>query len=104
MRVLCDGNEIQEVKPVDFFTKITPFRYTHGFTNAELPFYTWAITSSKIQPSGSLNASRIRNLQAEIGIFPLPLGTTYTYDITIYAESINFFIVASGTGASKYVL
>jgi len=104
IRILCDGNEIQEAKPTDFFTKINPFRYTSGFTNAELPFYTWAVTSSKTQPSGSLNASRIRNLQAEIDFFPLPTGTTYTYNLTIYVESINFFIVASGSGAPKYVL
>jgi hypothetical protein len=104
VRVLCDGNEIQEAKAVDFFTKITPFRYTAGFTNAELPFYTWAVTSSKTQPSGSLNASRVRNLQVEIDFFPLPVGTTYTYDLGIYVESINFFIVASGSGAPKYVL
>lgn len=104
LRVLCDGNEIQEAKPVDFFTKINPFRYTSGFTRGELPFYTWAVTSSKTQPSGSLNASRIRNLQVEIDFFPLPGGTTYTYDLEIYVESINFFIVASGSGAPKYVL
>jgi hypothetical protein len=36
--------------------------------------------------------------------FPLPSGTTYTYDLEIYAESVNFFIVASGSGAPKYVL
>ena len=104
LRILCDGNEIQEAKPVDFFTKINPFRYTTGYTRGELPFYTWSVTSSKTQPSGSLNASRVRNLQAEIDVFPLPPGTTYTYDIDIYVESINFFIVASGSGAAKYVL
>jgi hypothetical protein len=104
IRVICDGNEIQEQKPTDFFTKIAPFRYTTGFTNAELPFYTWAISSSKLQPSGSLNASRVRNLQVELGLWPLPPNTNYTYDVTIYAESLNFFIVASGSGAPKYVL
>jgi hypothetical protein len=104
LRVLVDGNEIQEVKPVDFFTKINPFRYTTGFTNAELPFYTWAITSSKTQPSGALNASRVRNLQVELNVYPLPTNTTYTYDVTIYAESLNFFIVSSGSGGAKYVL
>lgn len=104
IRVLCDGNEIQEAKSTDFFTKINPYRYTSGFTRAELPFYTWAVTSSKTQPSGSLNASRVRNLQVEIDFYPLPSGTTYTYDLNIYAESINFFYVASGSGAPKYVL
>jgi hypothetical protein len=104
IRVLVDGTEVQQVKPIDFFTKINPFRYTTGFTNAELPFYTWAITSSKTQPSGSLNASRIRNLQVELGLFPLPVNTTYTYDVMVYAECLNFFIVASGSGALKYAL
>jgi hypothetical protein len=104
IRVLCDGYEIQEAKHIDFFTKINPFRYTSGYTRAELPFYTWAVTSSKTQPSGSLNASRVKNLQVEMDFFPLPSGTTYTYDLEIYAESVNFFIVASGSGAPKYVL
>jgi hypothetical protein len=104
VRILCDGNEIQEQKPIDFFTKISPFRYTSGITNAEIPIYTWAITSSKIQPSGSLNASRIKNLQAEIEFYTLPLGTNYTYNLTIYAESINFLVIASGSGAPKYAL
>jgi hypothetical protein len=104
IRILCDGNEIQEQKPTDFFTKIAPFRYTSGITNAEIPIYTWAITSSKIQPSGSLNASRVKNLQAEIEFFTLPLGTNYTYNLTIYVESINFLVIASGSGAPKYAL
>jgi len=104
IRILCDGNEIQEVKPIDFFSKITPFRYTSGFTNAELPIYTWALTSSKTQPSGSLNASRVRNLQLELDVFPLPAGTSYTYTVNLYVESLNFFVIASGSGAPKYVL
>jgi hypothetical protein len=102
IRILCDGNEIQEQKPTDFFTKISPFRYTSGITNGEIPIYTWAITSSKIQPSGSLNASLVKNLQAEIEFHPLPLGTNYTYNLTIYVESINFLVIASGSGAPKY--
>jgi hypothetical protein len=104
VRILCDGNEIQEQKPTDFFTKISPFRYTSGITNAEIPIYTWAITSSKIQPSGSLNASRVKNLQAEIEFYALPLGTNYTYNLTIYVESINFLVIASGSGAPKYAV
>lgn len=104
LRILCDGNEIQEIKPIDFFTKISPYRYTTGFTAAELPIYTWAITSSKIQPSGSINTSRIRNFQVELDVYPLPAGTTYTYNLMLYVESINFFIVASGSGGKKYVL
>jgi Major capsid protein N-terminus/Large eukaryotic DNA virus major capsid protein len=104
VRILSDGNEIQEVKTIDFFSKITPYRYTSGFTNGELPIYTWALTSSKIQPSGSFNSSRVRNLQMELDVFPLPAGTTYTYSLNLYVESLNFLVIASGSGAPKYVL
>lgn len=104
VRILCDGNEIQEQKPTDFFSKINPYRYTAGITNSEIPIYTWALTSSKIQPSGSLNASRVRNLQAELEFYTLPPGTNYTYNLSIYVESINFLVIASGSGAPKYAL
>jgi hypothetical protein len=104
VRILCDGNEIQEQKPIDFFSKINPYRYTSGFTNSEVPIYTWALTSSKIQPSGSLNASRVRNLQGEFEFHTLPPATNYTYNLSIYVESINFLVIASGSGAPKYAL
>lgn len=114
VRILADGNEIQETKPTDFFTKITPFRYATGDTKAELPFYSWALTTSKIQPSGSFNASRVRKLQAEVDVFspptqdafgnPLPQGIAYTYELTFYIESLNFFTVASGSGGKKYMI
>lgn len=102
IRILADGNEIQEQKPTDYFTKISPYRYTSGITNSEIPIYTWAITSSKIQPSGSFNASLVKNLQAEVEFHSLPIGTNYTYNLTIYVESINFLVIASGSGGPKY--
>jgi hypothetical protein len=89
---------------VNFLTKIYPYRYTSGNTNAEIPIYTWAITSSKTQPSGSINASRIKKFQIETRFFQLPVDTNYVYDFTLYVEAINFLVIASGSGAPKYVL
>jgi len=104
VRVLCNGNEIQEQKPIDFLTKIYPYRYTTGSANAEIPIYTWAVTSSKTQPSGSLNASRITNFQLEANFYTLPTNTNYVYELNLYAELINFLVIVSGSGAPKYVL
>lgn len=104
IRVLCDGNEIQEEKPVEFFTKIVPWKYATGFPKTIVPIYNFALTSPTAQPSGSINASRIRNFQVEVDVYPLPPGTTYTYDLTIYVENINFFEIASGMGGLKYAL
>jgi hypothetical protein len=56
------------------------------------------------QPSGSVNASRIRLFQVEINPYQLPPGSVYKYDLTIYAESINFFTVENGNGGLKYAI
>lgn len=104
IRVLCDGNELQEEKPIEFFTKITPFRYVTGSPKTLIPIYSFALHSPSTQPSGSINSSRIRNFQVEVDVYPLPTNTTYTYDLTIYVENINFFEVASGMGGIKYAL
>lgn len=104
LRVLCDGNEIQEMKNTDFFSRYSSYRYTKGIGQDGLPIYSFQLGQSATQPSGSVNASRVRNFQVEVDVFPLPLNTTYTYDVTIYVENINFFEVVSGMGGLKYAL
>ena len=104
LRVLGDGNELQEEKPIDYFTKINPWKYADGQPKTLIPIYSFALKSPSPQPSGSINVSRIRNFQVEVDVYPLPTGTTYTYDLSIYVENLNWFEVASGTGGLKYAL
>ena len=102
-----DGNEIQEEKPVDYFTKLQPFRTVKGASLQEsqyLPIINFSLTSPDDQPSGSVNASRIRLFQLDVNPWPLPLNPTYVYELNIYAENINFFVVESGYGGLKYAL
>ena len=104
IRVLVEGNEIQQEKPVDFFSRLTSYRYLTGDSEDFIPVYTFSLHSPSTQPCGSINASRIRNFQVDVDVYPLPLNTTYTYNLYIYAESINFFEVASGMGNRKYAV
>ena len=104
VRILCDGNEIQEQKSIDYFTRVSCYRYSTGIGQDGLPIYSFQITPPSIQPSGSINASRIRNFQVEVDVYPLPPDTTYTYNLNFYVESINWFEVASGMGGLKYAL
>ena len=90
--------------PIDYFTKITPFRYITGSPKTLIPVYSFSLHSPSIQPAGSINSSRIRNFQVEVDVHPLPINTSYTYDLRIYVENINFFEVASGLGGLKYAL
>lgn len=104
IRVLADGNEIQQEKPVDYFTRITPYRNLTGDSDSMIPVYSFSLHSPTNQPAGSINTSRIRNFQVEVDVFPLPLNTTYTYNLYLYVESYNFFEVASGNGGKKYAV
>lgn len=104
LRILCDGNEIQEQKNVDYFIRYSPYRYARGIGQDGLPIYSFQLAQSPTQASGSINASRIRNFQVDLDVFPLPPATTYTYDVTIYVENINWFEVVSGMGGLKFAL
>jgi len=104
IRVLADGNEIQQQKPVDFFTRITPFRYLTGDSEDLIPVYSFALHSPTTQPAGSINTSRIKNFQVELDVYPLPINTTYTYNLYLYVESINWFEVSSGMGGRRYAV
>ena len=104
LRIVCDGNEIQEEKPIDYFTKITPYKTLSGRPGQQIPVYNFALHSPTTQPSGSINTSRIKNFQVEVDFYPLPVNTNYVYDLTIYVENLNWFEVAGGMGGLKYAL
>ena len=104
MRILADGNEIQELKPNSFYTDLTAFRYLSGGAKTHIPVYTFELHSPTAQPAGSINSSRIRRFQLDLQVWPLPTATTYIYSMNIYVENLNFFIVESGMGDNKYAL
>jgi hypothetical protein len=107
MRVLLDGTEVQEEQTIGFFTKAVPFKYVNGSATLEgqiLPIVSFSLMSPGNQPSGSVNASRIRLFQIEINPYTLPPSSVYKYDMSIYAETINFFIIENGNGGLKYAI
>jgi len=104
MRILADGNQIQELKPNSFYTDLTAFRYLSGGARTHIPVYTFELHSPTAQPAGSINSSRIRRFQLDLQVWPLPIQTTYIYSMNIYVENLNFFIVESGMGDNKYAL
>jgi hypothetical protein len=104
LRVLADGNEIQEEKPVEYFTKIVPWKTLSGRPLPGIPVYNFALHSPTTQPSGAINASHIKNFQVELDFWPLPVETNYVYNLTIYVENLNFFVVEGGMGGLKYAL
>jgi hypothetical protein len=102
-----DGNELQEEKPVEYYTKVQSYRTLTGASLPEslfLPVVNFSLSSPSDQPSGSINASRIRNFQLDVDPWPLPVPPTYVYELTVFVENYNFFTVESGYGGLKFAL
>lgn len=105
LRVLGDGNELQEEKPISYFRRNVPWKYMSGNpTQTGLLVYPFSLYSPRDQPDGSINSSRIRLLQVDLNIYPLALNTNYMYDVTVYVESINWVTISAGMGGLKYAL
>jgi hypothetical protein len=103
MRILCDGNEIQEIKPLQYYNELSSWKYATGVFPPGLAIYSFALDTSKwTKPSGTLNTSRVRKFQIDIDVWPLASDTNYTYDHIVYVESLNFFVVEGGMGGMKY--
>jgi Txe/YoeB family toxin of Txe-Axe toxin-antitoxin module len=115
-RILCAGNEIFEEKKADYFSDITPYitcvgnSYPYAFNGLLAPLanypiyvYSFALSSSNpIQPSGTINLSRINLVELEINPYPIPIDANYTYNFNVYVESLNFLEIASGLGGMKF--
>jgi len=104
LTVLGDGNQLQEPKPLEYFTQVVPWKYLTGIPDPELLVYPFGLHSPTTQPDGSINSSRIRLFQVDLDVYPLPSNSFYQYNITIYVENLNWVSVAGGTGGLKYAL
>ncbi len=104
LRLLGDGNELQEEKPLEYFTQVVPWKYLTGIPDPELVVYPFGLQSPTTQPDGSLNSSRIKLFQVDLNVYPLPPNSFYQYNFSIYVENINWVNIASGMGGLKYAL
>lgn len=68
----------------------------------QMPFALNA--SDHEQPSGTLNVSRLREVQLEVNPWPIDPTANYVYDFTVYVESINTVIIRNGMGGLQFAI
>jgi len=102
--ILADGNLLQEEKPFRYFSQVVPYKYLSGEPDSNLLIYPFAMCPPTIQPSGSINSSRIKLFQLDLNVFPLPQNSFYQYTIGVHVESLNWVTISSGMGGLKYAL
>jgi hypothetical protein len=110
VRLLLAGNEACEEKPAQYYELQTQYAAATGTGAAgagqrpsdvmgPIYHYPFALSpSDHAQPSGSLNVSRVREIQLEVAPTPLDPNGQYVYDFTIYLESMNLVRIQSGMG------
>ena len=118
-RMVVAGNELFEEKPASYYELQTPFDTTVGGGLAGVhpgglkpddvmgPLYhmPFALNASDhIQPSGTINTSRLREIQLEVNPWPLDPETNYVYDFTVYVESLNFVKILNGMGGLAFAI
>jgi len=60
--------------------------------------------SDHVQPSGSLNSSRLREIQLELNPTPLDPTGPYVYDFTVYVETMNTLKIQNGLGGLGWAI
>lgn len=117
-RIICAGNELFEEKPAKFYEVQAPYMTTAGSGISGMnptvnpddimgPLYQipFALNGSDHeQPSGSLNTSRLREIQLEVTPWPLAIGSPYVFDFTVYVESMNMIRITNGMGGLAYAV
>jgi hypothetical protein len=115
---IANGTNLFDSEDAAYFTEYQPYKFLKGNTIPNENFglatqyemwplhtYSFAINGSDpLQPSGSLNVSRIDNFQFEVDVEPIPVGALYTYTIQLFIETMNFLEIASGMGGMKFAL
>ena len=118
-QLICAGNSLFEIKPASFFELQNPYACTTGSGLSGLhpgslrpdevmgPIYQidFALNASDhAQPSGTFNASRVREIQLAVTPYALAAGSTYTYDFTVYVESLNMIKILNGMAGLSFAI
>jgi hypothetical protein len=132
IRILFNGNERLQPKPILFFNTLQPYLTHTGDTFPEYQYITFSMNPEGTQPMGSCNFSRINNVLLEIEFDTKYLNKTFIYDsvsglpltlttfnddntlstdyqyaqvetkLYVYAKSYNVLSIIGGLGGVKF--
>ena len=118
-RLLLKGNEMFEEKPANYFELHTQFQNVLGSGAAGLnpgglkpddvmgPLYhiNFGLDASDHgQVSGTLNTSRIREVQLEVQPWDLDPMSPFAFDFTVYCETVNIVKFTNGMGGLGFAI
>jgi len=118
-RLLLAGNEMFEEKPASYYELHTQFQNAIGSGAAGVnpgglkpddvigPLYhiNFGLEASDHgQPTGTLNTSRIREVQLEVQPWDLDPMSPFAYDFTVYCETVNIVKFTNGMAGLGFAI
>jgi hypothetical protein len=89
-----EGNEVTKPLTYEFFRLIFPYQFHTRIPRNYIYMYSFSLKPEKYQPSGSLNVSRIDNLNLQLKL--QPSWNNGTYSVNIFAHSYNILDIQNG--------
>lgn len=96
-KLLFNGQERIEEKPVEYYSFIEPWQYHSGSPPDGVYVISFSLQPEAFQPSGACNMSRVNKVQLH-----LVLRENYVCDILVYTTNYNFFRVIGGMGGIAF--
>ena len=78
-----------------------PYQHHSGNPREGMFMYSFSLFPEDFQPSGSVNASRINNIQFYLSL-KKPNDKSYGYDVVFYVINYNFLRISSGLAGVVY--
>ena len=112
--IYVNGNAIFDTQTPVYYNAIQAFMCNRIKNIDGIYQYNFGLFPKEYQPSGSLNTSRIKNLELDLQLETIPYKTTtdlsgvstsaydYDYIIDIFTESYNFLTISAGLGGLMY--
>ena len=100
-RVMFNGLNRIEDKDSAYYSLVQPWQHHSGCSRDGVYVYSFAINPEEHQPSGSVNASRIKRFQLVMNAVR-PLDNTYEFSATVYAVNYNILRISSGLAGLLY--
>jgi hypothetical protein len=108
----ANGQPLFDSNDSAYFNHYVPYKYLNGYaapfgdfglaSQAEfwpLHAYSFGIDGSSVeQPTGTLNTSRINRLELDLDVEPIPVLANYTYNLSVFMETLNFLEITNGMG------
>ena len=100
-----DGFDRFQVRDAGYFRLVQPWQYHTVIPEEYFVYsYSFALRPEDIQPTGSMNASRMDSIILQVAINPTLVNAVGTLHSRIYAINHNVFRVADGFGGVLFTI